>query len=280
MVENQENNNVEKKEEVILNTSNEHTTANISVEETAKNVHDKREKNKFLKILLISIISILVLFVASFFIFRYFKGLKEYTYNEEYPLYQYFAGGKNVYTGKVTLTMDENITKIETDDGVEDIEDAPIYFQDVQNEVLTGKNMLLVMPISPSKNYRINAFSKVAYDVDSENAYYHFGKDKIFLEESFLFDGANLYLFLSDVSVVIEEETYELSPLSYVIVNYKDQIEIYDKKSDKYTIIESHKNDVIATLGIHKINMSVDMVNDNRLLLKSTENLPIFKGNK
>ena len=196
-----------------------------------------------------------------FFLFRYFRGLKEYTYNEEYPLYQYFAGGKNVYTGKVTLTMDDNITKIETDDGVEDIEDAPIYFQDVSNEVLLGKNMLLVIPRLVSKNYRINAFSKVVYEDDSKNAYYNFGKEKIFLEESFLYDGANLYLFLSNVNVVIDEE-------------------IYDKKLDKYTIIETHNKDVIATLGTHKINMSVDMVNDNRLLLKSTENLPIYKGNK
>lgn len=276
MQENQEN----KKEEVVLNTSNEHTSANVSVDETAKKVHEKREKNKFIKIALISIIVILVLFIASFFLFRYFRGLKEYTYNEEYPLYQYFAGGKNVYTGKVTLTMDDNITKIETDDGVEDIEDAPIYFQDVSNEVLLGKNMLLVIPRLVSKNYRINAFSKVVYEDDSKNAYYNFGKEKIFLEESFLYDGANLYLFLSNVNVVIDEETYELSPLSYVIVNYKDQIEIYDKKLDKYTIIETHNKDVIATLGTHKINMSVDMVNDNRLLLKSTENLPIYKGNK
>ena len=277
-MENQQN-NIEKKEEIILNTSDEHTSANVSIEETAKNVHDKREKNKFLKIFLISVISILVLFVGSFLVFRYFKGLKEFTYIEESPLYQYFAGGKNVYTGKITLSMDDNITKIETDSGVEDIEDAPIYFQNKENEVLTGKNMLYVQPRVTNKNYRINAFSRVAYDPDSSIAYYHFGKKQIFLDEAFLYDGANLYLFLSNVSVVIDDKTYELSPLSYMIVNYKEQIEFYDKKTDKYTIIDTHTKDVIATLGVHKINMSVDMVNNNRLLLKSTENLPIFNGN-
>ena len=36
--------------------------------------------------------------------------------------------------------MDDNITKIETDDGVEDIEDAPIYFQDVKNEAEPVEN--------------------------------------------------------------------------------------------------------------------------------------------
>ena len=72
--------------------------------------------------------------------------------------------------------MDDNITKIETDSGVEDIEDAPIYFQNKENEVLTGKNMLYVQPRVTNKNYRINAFSRVAYDPDSSIAYYYFGK--------------------------------------------------------------------------------------------------------
>jgi hypothetical protein len=216
------------------------------------------------------------IFVASFLLFRYFKGLKEYTYNDEYPLYQYFAGGKTIYTGKITLSMEDDITKIENDEGVEDIEDVPIYFQNVDNEVLTSKNMLYVIPRVNNLNYRINAFSKVAYEPDSKNAYYHLGKKKVLLEEGFLFDGANLYLFLSDVSVVIDDKTYELSPLSYIIVNYKEMIENYNKKLDEYTIIDTHKNDVIATLGSHKINMSVDMVNNNRLLLKSCDNLPIY----
>ena len=275
MQENQEN-NIEKKEEIILNTSNEHTSAGVSVEETAKIVHNKREKNKFLRIIIISGIGFIILFVSAFLLFRYFKGLKEFTYNDEYPLYQYFAGGKTVYTGKITLSKEDDITLIENDEGIEDIEDVPIYFQNVDNEVLTSKNMLYAIPSINNKNYRINAFSKIVYEEDSKLTYYLLGKKKVLFDEGFLFDGANLYLFLSDVSIVIDEKNYELSALSYVIVNYKDQIEIYNKKLDEYTLIETHKNDVIATLGNHKINMSVDMVNNNRLLLKSCDNLPIY----
>ena len=49
---------------------------------------------------------------------------------------------------------------------------------------------------------------------------------------------------------------------------------------DEETELPPMEDEPVTEPGIHKINMSVDMVNDNRLLLKSTENLPIFKGNK
>lgn len=275
--ENQKNNNVDK-EEVILNTSNEHTTSNVVIDDTIKNVHDKREKNKKLQILLISIVCLIIVLIASFLIIRHYRGLKEYTYNEEYPLYQYFAGAKNVYKGKVTISLDDEITKLESDTGVVDIEDAPIYFQDVENEALISRNMLLVIPRIPEKNNKIKLFSKIVYEDDSKSAFYYLGNKKIFLDESFLYDGNNLYMFLSNVVVIIDEKKYELSPLSYMIVNYQDQIEIYDKKLDTYEIIETHKNDVVATLGNHKINLSTDMVNDNRILMKNIDNLPVYEN--
>ena len=59
----------------------------------------------------------------------YYKLLNEYTHNEEYPLYQYFAGQKNIYNGKVTISKNNDITEIKNNDGVVGIEDAPIYFQ-------------------------------------------------------------------------------------------------------------------------------------------------------
>ena len=56
-------------------------------------------------------------------------------------------------------------------------------------------------------------------------------------------------------------------------------IEIYDKKSDNYTIIDNHSKDVIATLGNYKINLSTDMImydNENRLLIKNIDKLSLY----
>ena len=125
---------------------------------------------------------------------------------------------------------------------------------------------------------KIKLFSKLTHDTDTDASFYFDKDDKIFLEESFLYDGQDLYLFLYKTSILVGEKTYELSPLSYAIVDYHDQVEIYDKASDKYEIIDNCTFDVIATLGEHKINLSTDMVNDNRLLLKSFNDLPTYKN--
>lgn len=273
MQENQEKNN----EQIILNTSEEHTSSNISIEDTAKEAHKKIEKKKTLIIIVFSVLVFLILLISLILLFIHFKGLKEYTYNEEYPIYQYFSGIKSIYTGKITLSSEDSITKIESNEGVSNISDAPIYFQDIKNQVLTTKNMLLVIPRLVNENYKIKEFSKITYDAESENIFYEIGKNKIPLEESVLYDGSNLYLFLANTSVDVCGSKYDLSPLSYAIVNYKDQVEVYDVANDKYHMIDVCDKDVIATMSSSQINLSTDMVNNDRLLLKSIDNLPIYK---
>ena len=68
-------------------------------------------------------------------------------------MYQYFSGVKVSYEGKVVLTNNGDITTVESKDGISNINDAPVYFQDVTNEVLTTKNMQLVIPRLFNKNY-------------------------------------------------------------------------------------------------------------------------------
>ena len=129
-----------------------------------------------------------------------------------------------------------------------------------------------------NKTSKINYFTNIEFDENS--AYVNFRDNKKYLGESFLYDGDNLYFFTYPVTVSVDKEEYNLSSGSYMIVNYKDQVEIYDKKEDKYFIIESHESDVIATLNDIKINMSTDMIITNvgsRLLIKKVNNLPLFE---
>ena len=56
-------------------------------------------------------------------------------------------------------------------------------------------------------------------------------------------------------------------------------IEMYDKLNDKYTIIDEHTDDVIATVGGFKVNLSTDMImyeKENRLLIKKYDKFPIY----
>ena len=129
-----------------------------------------------------------------------------------------------------------------------------------------------------NKTSKINYFTNIEFNENS--AYIVYKDNKKYLGESFLYDGENLYFFTYPVTVSVDENEYKLSSGSYMIVNYKDQVEIYNKGEDKYTIIESHSNDVIATLNDIKINMSTDMIITSvgsRLLIKNVEKLPLFE---
>ena len=266
-----------------LNEMNSFGQLNVSVENTQKIVHEKREKEKKIRIILFSIIVVVILLIGIFLLFRHFSKLKKFEYNEDYPMYQYFSGVKVSYKGKVTLTNDGEITTIESSDGISDIKDAPIYFQDISNEVLTTKNMQLVIPRLFNKNYKLKYFTKLFYDEDTNVVYYFNGNDQIHLEESFLYDGGNLYLFLSNVSLAVNNEKFILSPLSYIIVNYMGQVEIYDKLNDKYHVIDMCESDVLGSIGVYNINFSTDMISyeeNNRLLIKSVDNLNIYGMDK
>lgn len=275
--------NQEKKTEEIITNETVSNTPVVNIEETAKKANKKRENTNKLRIILFSIIGIIVVLIALFIVFSRFSNMNKFEYNAEYPMYQYFSGVKTSYTGKVTLINDGDITKVESNEGIMDINDAPIYYQDVDNKVLITKNMQLFFPHLFNKNYKLKYFTNVFYDTEVSSSYFEDGKKNVFLEDAFLYDGNNMYLFLTDISVQVLDEKYDLSPLSYVVVNYQGEVEIYDKKTDKYHMIELCEKDVLANLGEYTINLSTDTVSNgdnSRLLMKSVDGLEIYKSGK
>lgn len=275
--------NQEKKTEEIITNETVSNTPVVNIEESAKKANKKRENTNKLRIILFSIIGIIVVLIALFIVFSRFSNMNKFEYNAEYPMYQYFSGVKTSYTGKVTLINDGDITKVESNEGIMDINDAPIYYQDVDNKVLITKNMQLFFPHLFNKNYKLKYFTNVFYDTEMSSSYFEDGKKNVFLEDAFLYDGNNMYLFLTDISVQVLDEKYDLSPLSYVVVNYQGEVEIYDKKADKYHMIELCEKDVLANLGEYTINLSTDTVSNgdnSRLLMKSVDGLEIYKSGK
>ena len=78
---------------------------------------------------------------------------------------------------------------------------------------------------------------------------------------------------------------YELSPLSYVIVNYRNSIEIYNYEKDEYSIVEDEADLNTNVVAINKfknytIDMSVDSLTTpkkKQLLITSINNLNEFR---
>ena len=80
--------------------------------------------------------------------------------------------------------------------------------------------------------------------------------------------------------VVVEYIEYELSPLSYIIVNYQNSVEMYNKEKDEYHLVDDIKKDVIANVGNTRINLSTDMIlfeEGERLLIKNINKLNLYE---
>lgn len=239
----------------------------------------KLKKNR--KIILISFIVILIIFSIGVIVYRHYQDLNKIII-KDYELYQYFAGRKFEYTGELSLKRNGEITKLKYKDVEIDVDSTPIYFKNIDNEMLLPTNMGFFILNDVTKNYKLPYFSRIYVD-ESENdvsSYLKTGDDKVYLEKSFLFDGNNMYVFLTDTVITVDNKKIELSALSYINVNYQDEITYYDKKNDKFYVIADHEKDVVALIDGYKVNLSTDSImyeKNAKLLLGNVEEFPTYK---
>ena len=250
-------------------------------EDNIKLVKKKIKRKNTKVIIIISILALICVIIACFVINHYYKSTKTISF-DDYEVYQYFSGIKYNYTGKATL--EDGILTGMNDKGKKvEINDTPIYYQSVDNECIIPVTMGLFFLNEKGRNYRINYFSKLEIEVSNsdEMAFIDYNNKKLYIRDSFLYDGKDMYIFPYSVTVTVENRTYELSPMSYVIVNYKDSVEMYDKKTDKFYLIDEINDDVMVSTSDKKINLSTDMIvyeDDERLLIKNVNKLNQFEG--
>jgi hypothetical protein len=250
------------------------------IEKKVDKAKRKVKIRKDVKVLIISLLVIIVICIATFVTYKQYQELNEFDI-KNYELYQYFGGQKFEYTGELTLKRNGDITELKYRDIKIEVDSTPIYFSKIENDMLLPTNMALLIPRMMTKNYKLPYFSRITMEeteTDS-NAFLVNENDKTYLEKSFLYDGADLYVFLYETTIKIDNKTIKLSPLSYISVIYEGEINYYDKKNDKFVTIDTSKDDVIATLDSYKINLSTDMImyeTSNKLLIKNVDNLKTF----
>ena len=137
------------------------------------------------------------------------------------------------------------------------LDSTPIYYSDIENKAIFPENMEVVIPNENGQCYKINRFSNIYLKDNVIFLEYHNRIKE--LSDSFIFDGSNLYFFITEAKLEIDDVIYEITPLSYVIANNKNSVEIYNKKEDKYTMIET-ANQAIVTTQNYSINVSLDTI--------------------
>ena len=226
------------------------------------------KKENVFKILMVLLLIVMIV-VVSLYIIRL-----DTDQIENYNFYQYFGGRKVEYEGALTITQKSGITELQLKNASIQLDSTPIYYRDIENQVLFPQDMALVIPNQNGQMYKINRFTNVYQRDNVIYAEYRETQDE--LANSFIYDGSDLYFFIQNTTLTIDGTNYEITPLSYVVATYQNSVEIYNKQLDNYQIIPTTSTNVTATTDQYSINLSLDTIkygDKEQLLLKQIEAL-------
>jgi hypothetical protein len=228
----------------------------------------------------------IVVLILIFVIYKIFSIIVENAEKVELSgqsYYQYFSGIVEEYSGDIKVSQTDDETQLTLEDGRRIyLDSTPIYYKDILGKALLPEEMELVIPNTGM--YKLDNFTNIIQENQKIYAK-RLKKDKTtVLEDAFLYDGNDLYFFLDETRIYVGSQEYIVSPLSYVIVNYRDNVEIYNYDNDEYTIIQDEDElatDVIAKNDAkgYSINMSIDSIttqNGQQLLMSNINNLSEF----
>lgn len=267
-------------EEIIIDapeTDSESQKRKEKIEEQAE-VLEKKKKRKS-SIITTSIIAALIVIIVIVIIII---GSLNSTTVESHDFYQWYSGQRVEYKGELTFTRKEGLTELKATDRKVTLDSTPVYYADENGKVIFPEDMAIVYPNNNGMMYRINNFA----DITEENGEIYLETNlatktnKTKLEKAFLYDGQDLYFFLERTSITVNGTTYEVSPLSYAIVRYKQSVEIYNYEKDEYQVIDTTETqDAKVVTDTYTINMSVDSLQTaekEQLLIKGLSYLQEF----
>lgn len=274
------NNDIEDKEEIIINEPEEKSDKQKRKEKLVEESEQiEKQKKRRSSIIMSSVIVALILIIVIVVIII---GNLNSTTTENHDFYQWYSGQKVEYKGQLTFTRKEGLTELKATDRKVTLDSTPVYYADENDKVIFPEDMAIVYPNNNGMMYRINHFA----DIIEENGSIYLETNlatktnKTKLEKAFLYDGQDLYFFLERTTITVNGTNYEVSPLSYAIVRYKQSVEIYNYEKDEYQVIDTTETqDAKVVTDTYTINMSVDSLQTaekEQLLIKGLSYLQEF----
>ena len=271
---------IDDREEIIINEPEEKSDNQKRKEklEEESELIEKQKKRRS-SIIMASVIAALILIIVIVIIII---GSLNSTTTENHDFYQWYSGQKVEYKGQLTFTRKEGLTELRATDRKVTLDSTPVYYADENNKVIFPEDMAIVYPNNNGMMYRINHFADITEE--DGNIYLETNlatkTNKTKLEKAFLYDGQDLYFFLERTTITVNGTNYEVSPLSYVIVRYKQSVEIYNYEKDEYQVIDTTETqDAKVVTDTYTINMSVDSLQTaekEQLLIKGLNYLQEF----
>ena len=213
-----------------------------------------------------------VLFIA-FFIYYRISISNQYHIDTEEEVFQYFYDRKYEYKALISKNKKDVIVDLKSTNEKVNYDSTPLYTKK-GNTVIFPEDMSVVMPTLNCSEYLSPKYSYITfkdgiYTLTTKK--YH---DK--LNHYFLFDGNDLYFFIENVTLVVNNDKIELSPYSYLIAKYNNYLSYYDKKSDTFKTIKVGNSGISIENEYYKILVDRDVIEyqgGNFHLTSSIENL-------
>jgi len=233
-------------------------------------------KNKKVRTFLIGIVVFVLAIIVILNLFAVKKELSSKKIKNE-DIYLYFGSEKFEYKGNITLDHENSITNIQFNNKDVTLFSEPIYF---------AKKEKIILPVAYSVvNANIGLQNKVGFYteiVNRDGYYYLLNKDLDYkLNDHFLYDGEDMYIFIQPSTVSFQDKKIEISPLSFVNYLFNTQeLYIYDYKEDKVSYYEQVTDNVIVSNENYKINLSSDNIiykDKEKLLMKNFDYLKKLK---
>ena len=224
-------------------------------------------------------ICLIIILILAFAIYNIHRLYVNHTTDEKAAFYQYFAGRKVEYEGTLKINRKNNIVDLDTGKQKIDLTSVPVYYKEDKVKVLLPQSMTIVRPLSGYKQEKTVIFSTITWDKDNTAYLLKSNEYDAEITNSFLYDGVDLYFFLTETNIKIGNDEITLSPMSYIRVNVGNSLEYYDHESDTYKMMEITTEQVIATNKDFEVNLSSDKVTnyDDIILLMGPSNLNEIK---
>lgn len=205
--------------------------------------------------IIIPIMLMLLLFVAFFVYYQVY--IRDVFTDSNGSFYQYFYGKRYDYAGIVTTNRKDEVVDFKALDIEIEFDSTPIYYKN-RNKVILPKDMSVVMPTLNSeylsKGYSLISYNKSTYNLITKN----YNKR---LNHYFFYDSKDLYFFIENVVLKVNDREIKLSPFSYVIYSDRSNtLYYYDKENDKFETIMDINGEVVVSNDFYTIYVNKDSI--------------------
>lgn len=172
-------------------------------------------------------------------------------------VYQHTSSGRVLYPAGSRVIKSGGGCVLESSGRMYELDRTPLYFKD-EDRLLITNTVSIVQPVLSLTN-RVANMSQV---YEKDGVYYVANeKDSVKVDDFFLFDGKDTYIFFEAAAVEWDGNTLDISPFSYITVRYNQSIVYYDRETGSYADIKTGMSNVSVRMECGaSINLSTDIL--------------------